>query len=40
MENLTRTVDNAVQANDYATLASVFSDFGSNSWQTVGQGEQ
>jgi COP9 signalosome complex subunit 4 len=40
MENLTRTINTAIQSNNYAILAGVFSDFGSNSWQTVGQGEQ
>ena len=40
MDNLTRTVENAIASNDYTTLSTVFSDFGPNSWQTIGQGEQ
>jgi hypothetical protein len=39
MDGLTRTIDSAVQASDYTTLAAVFS-FGPSSWQALGQGEQ
>jgi COP9 signalosome complex subunit 4 len=40
MENLTRKIQSAVQTNDFATIASVFTGFGPDSWQNVGQGEQ
>ena len=40
MENLTRTIQTAIQSNDYAALSALFSDYGPNSWQSVGQGEQ
>eukprot|EP00566_Odontella_aurita_P011855 CAMPEP_0113579290 /NCGR_PEP_ID=MMETSP0015_2-20120614/29990_1 /TAXON_ID=2838 /ORGANISM="Odontella" /LENGTH=389 /DNA_ID=CAMNT_0000483261 /DNA_START=182 /DNA_END=1348 /DNA_ORIENTATION=+ /assembly_acc=CAM_ASM_000160 len=33
-------VDLAVHTSNYATLSSVFSAYGENSWQTLGQGEQ
>ena len=39
MESLARTIDTAIQNNDYASLAGVFS-YGPSSWQSVGQGEQ
>jgi COP9 signalosome complex subunit 4 len=39
MEGLTARVDSAVNASDYATLASLFSGF-SSPWQSLGQGEQ
>jgi hypothetical protein len=39
MESLARTIDTAIQSNDYASIAQVFS-YGPNSWQSVGQGEQ
>jgi len=41
MDNLIRTIDTAIAANDVATLQAVFGGFGGpNSWQSVGQGEQ
>lgn len=40
MDNLTRKIQSATQANDFATLSAVFTEFGPNSWQSVGQGEQ
>jgi COP9 signalosome complex subunit 4 len=40
MEELFNVITAAIPGNDYATLASVFSDTGRNSWLTVGQGEQ
>jgi COP9 signalosome complex subunit 4 len=41
MDNLTRTIQSAIQSNDYAALSDVFSsDYGPSSWQNVGQGEQ
>lgn len=43
MESLARTLDAAIKSNNYATLATVFSDRGtpsSPSWSSVGQGEQ
>jgi COP9 signalosome complex subunit 4 len=40
MENLTRTIDEAVKSKDYSALSAVFTGTGSNSWQSVGQGEQ
>lgn len=42
MDALTRIIDAAVQAKDYTTLATVFSDHAGSehSWQSVGQGEQ
>jgi hypothetical protein len=40
MEELFNILSKGIVANDYATLSSVFSDTGSNSWQAVGQGEQ
>lgn len=40
MEALTRTIDAAVQNQDFTTLQAIFSNSGSNSWQSVGQGEQ
>lgn len=33
-------MDLAIQRSDYVTLASVFSPYGANSWQNLGQGEQ
>jgi COP9 signalosome complex subunit 4 len=39
MDALARTIDTAVQNNDYASVAAVFS-YGPSSWQSVGQGEQ
>lgn len=39
MEALVDTIDIAVPANDYGSIAGVFS-FGPASWQSVGQGEQ
>lgn len=33
-------VDLAIQTSNYATLASIFSSYGVNSWQMLGQGEQ
>lgn len=40
MENLTRKIQTATQANDFATLSAIFTGFGPDSWQNVGQGEQ
>jgi COP9 signalosome complex subunit 4 len=43
MDALTRTIDAAILAKDYAALARVFSDHAEacdTSWQSVGQGEQ
>lgn len=40
MDNLTRKVQTAIQQNDFATLMAVFTGFGPDSWQNVGQGEQ
>jgi len=40
MDNLIRTIQNAIKTNDFTALATVFSDYGPNSWQNVGQGEQ
>lgn len=40
MDTLTSTIESAIQSKDYAALSGVFSEFGSTSWRTVGQGEQ
>jgi len=43
MEELTAAIDAAIQNQNYAAIAHVFSDYGSGSagsWQMVGQGEQ
>jgi COP9 signalosome complex subunit 4 len=40
MEELFSILSKGIANKDYATLASVFSDTGQNSWQSVGQGEQ
>lgn len=40
MDNLTRKIQSAIQANDFGTLSAVFTGFGPESWQNVGQGEQ
>jgi len=40
MDALIRTIDTAIQSNDYSTLSTVFSGYGQGSWQSVGQGEQ
>ena len=41
MDALTRTIDQAIAKNDYASLINVFSDAnGPAAWHNVGQGEQ